>query len=342
MTSSTVTLASGHKMPLVGFGLWKVPADKASDIVYNVSNPPKSTARILITPQAIKVGYRLFDGAYDYQNEKQAGEGIKRAISEGIVKRSEIFVTTKLWNNYHRHDHAIKMMKAQNDAWGLDYIDLFLIHFPVALPFIEPDTLRYPGWWMDAEQKTIETDKVPISETWKSLEEIVDAGIAKSIGISNAQAQTIYDIQSYAKHPISSLQIEHHPYLVQPDMIELAQENKIVVTAYSSFGPQSFLELPPAFRKRTEGLPLPLELDEIKKIGSRVGKTPAQVLLRWATQRNIAVIPKSNNVDRLKQNLEVTDFDLSKEEIETISNLDKGLRFNDPGFYLHKPLRIFA
>ena len=197
---------------------------------------------------------------------------------------------------------------------------------------------------MDAEHKTIETAKVPIRETWEALEEAVDAGFARSIGISNAQAQTIYDIQTYAHHPISSLQVEHHPYLVQPELVELAQENNFVITAYSSFGPQSFLELPPAFRARAKDVPLLFDVDVVKNAAARVGKTPAQVLLRWATQRNIAVIPKSNNVDRLKQNLEVgaASFDLTKEEIDGISRLDKGLRFNDPGFYLHKPLRIFA
>jgi len=326
MTVQTVTLASGHKMPLVGFGLWKVPADKAADIVYN----------------AIKVGYRLFDGAYDYQNEKEAGQGIKRAIDEGLVKREDIFVTTKLWNNYHSREHALEMAEAQNKAWGLGYIDLYLIHFPIALKYIEPEKLRYPGWWLDAEQKTIETAPVPIQETWKALEEVVDRGIARSIGISNAQAQTVYDIQTYARHPISSLQIEHHPYLVQPDLVALAQEQGIVVTGYSSFGPQSFLELPPAFRLRPESCPKLFDVDVVQKAAKRVGKTPAQVLLRWATQRGVAVIPKSNNVDRLKQNLEVTDFDLTDDEIKAVSALDKGLRFNDPGFYLHKPLRIFA
>ncbi|KIW15988.1 hypothetical protein PV08_06039 [Exophiala spinifera] len=326
MSVENVTLASGHKMPLVGFGLWKVPADKAADIVYN----------------AIKQGYRLFDGAYDYQNEKEAGEGIKRAIDEGLVKREDIFVTTKLWNNYHKREHALQMAKAQNEAWGLGYIDLYLIHFPIALPYIEPEKLRYPGWWMDAEQKTIETARVPLHETWQALEEVVDAGIAKSIGVSNAQGQTIYDIMAYARHPISSLQIEHHPYLVQPSLTDLARENKIVVTAYSSFGPQSFLELPPAFRERPQQVPLLFEAEPVKKAAERTGKTPAQVLLRWSTQRHIAVIPKSNNVGRLQQNLEVTNFDLTDDEIKAISALDQGLRFNDPGFYLHKPLRIFA
>ncbi|KAJ9623851.1 hypothetical protein H2204_011037 [Knufia peltigerae] len=321
-------LASGHQMPLVGFGLWKVPADKAADIVYN----------------AIKVGYRLFDGAYDYQNEKEAGQGIRRAIEDGLVKRDEIFVTTKLWNNYHQKDHAVQMAKAQNEAWGLGYIDLYLIHFPVALKYIEPEKLRYPAWWTDAEHKAIETAPIPLQDTWQALEEVVDLGITKSIGISNAQAQTLYDIQRYARHPISSLQIEHHPYLVQPELVELAREENIAITAYSSFGPQSFLELPPAFRARAKDVPLLFDVDIVREAAARVGKTPAQVLLRWATQRDIAVIPKSNDATRLRQNLEVGNdsFTLTSDEIKSIGALDKGLRFNDPGFYLDKPLRIFA
>ncbi|KIW97855.1 uncharacterized protein Z519_01439 [Cladophialophora bantiana CBS 173.52] len=328
MTSDTVTLASGHEMPLVGFGLWKVPAEKAADIVYH----------------AIKVGYRLFDGAYDYQNEKEAGEGIRRAISEGLVRREDIFVTTKLWNNYHQREHALAMAKAQNEAWGLGYIDLYLIHFPIALKYIEPEKLRYPAWWMDPEHTSIERANVPIQETWQALEEVVEQGIVKSIGISNAQAQTLYDIQTYCRYPISSLQIEHHPYLVQQELVELAQEEKIVITAYSSFGPQSFLELPSAFRERAKDTPLLFDVDVVKNAAARTSKTPAQVLLRWATQRKIAVIPKSNHIDRLRQNLEGGEgsFDLTEQEIKAISALDRGLRFNDPGFYLHKPLRIFA
>jgi D-xylose reductase len=326
MGAQTKTLASGQEMPLVGFGLWKVPTESCADIVYN----------------AIKVGYRLFDGAYDYQNEKEAGDGIRRAIKEGIVKREDIFVTTKLWNNYHRKEHAEAMAKAQNEAWGLGYIDLYLIHFPCALKFIEPEKRRYPAWWMD-DAGTVETDKVPIRETWEALEATVDSGIAKSIGISNASAQLLYDMQTYARHPISALQIEHHPYLVQPELIQMAQENNISVTAYSSFGPQSFLELPPAFRVRAKDVTLLFEAPAVKAASSRLGKSPAQVLLRWATQRDIAVIPKSNNVSRLKQNLDVLDFELEEDEIKAISGLDKGLRFNDPGFYLaNHPIRIFA
>lgn len=118
---------------------------------------------------------------------------------------------------------------------------------------------------MDAEHKVIETAPIPLQETWQALEEVVDMGIAKSIGISNAQAQTLYDIQRYARHPISSLQIEHHPYLVQPELVELAQEENIAITAYSSFGPQSFLELPAAFRARAKDVSLLFDVDAVKK-----------------------------------------------------------------------------
>jgi D-xylose reductase len=150
-------------------------------------------------------------------------------------------------------------------------------------------------------------------------------------------------MQAYARHPISSLQIEHHPYLVQPELVQMAQENNIKITAYSSFGLQSFLELPEAFRKRAKDVTLLFDNADVKAAGRRLGVTPAQVLLRWATQRDIAVIPKSNNINRLKQNLDVLNFDLEPGETQKFSGLDMGLRFNDPGFYLQNcPVRIFA
>ncbi|KAJ5978789.1 hypothetical protein N7501_002131 [Penicillium viridicatum] len=317
MPKSTITIASGKEMPLVGFGLWKVPKETAADTVYN----------------AIKAGYRLFDGAYDYQNEKEAGEGIQRAIADGLVTRAEIFITTKLWNNYHRRKHAIEMAKKQNDSWGLGYIDLFLMHFPCALKYIDPTVREYPAWWMD-ETGTVTPDNVPIRETWEAMETLVDSGIAHSIGVSNFQAQSLYDIKTYARHPISALQIEHHPYLVQSELIQMAQENGIAVTAYSSFGPQSFVELPPAFSKRARGIPLLFEAGPVRVVAEKYGVSAARVLLRWATQRGIAVIPKSNDRTRLAENLDVLDFQMTDEEIEAISGLDRGLRFNDPGSYL--------
>lgn len=323
----SLKLASGYSIPQVGFGLWKVDRASTANVVYN----------------AIKVGYRHFDGAYDYQNEIEAGEGIRRAISDGLVTRKEIFITTKLWNNYHSKEHALEMAKLQNEKWGLDYIDLYLIHFPTALKYIDPEQLEFPAWWTEAERLNVETAKVPIRETWEAMEATVDLGIARSIGVSNFQAQAIYDIQTYNKHPISSLQIEHHPYLVQPELVQLAKENNIVVTAYSSYGPQSFLELPAKFSELAKDIGTLFENEVVTKIAEKHNQTPAAVLLRWSTQRGIVVIPKSSSQDRLAQNLNHTGFNLTQEDIEAINGLDRGLRFNDPGYYLpNHPLRIFA
>ncbi|KAI0399534.1 NAD(P)H-dependent D-xylose reductase [Xylaria palmicola] len=319
-------LASGYTMPLVGFGIWKVPRETCADQVYN----------------AIQIGYRYIDGAWDYQNSKEAGEGVRRAIAEGIVKREDLFITSKLWNNYHRREHALEMARRELDAWGLDYLDLFLIHFPIALEFIPFEQLRWPCFWTDAAQtKVARRVQVPVHETWRALEAMVKtpenpAGFVRSIGLSNFQAQLVADVASYARIPVSVLQIEHHPYLTQPQLIKFAQANGIAVTGYSSFGPQSFLELDNKDAVNVQSL---FEVDVVKSIAEKHGATPGQVLLRWSTQRNITVIPKSNNVDRLKQNLESVKFKLDDEDIEQISALNKGLRFNDPDAF---GFQIFA
>lgn len=170
----------------------------------------------------------------------------------------------------------------------------------------------------------------------------MDEGVARSIGVSNFSAQLLYDILTYARHPLSALQIEHHPYLTQQHLVQMAQENGIAVTAYSSFGPQSFLELSADWGKRSVGVPSLFEAEPVVKAASNHGVTPSQVLLRWATQRGVAVIPKSNNKARLEQNLDQS-FDLTLKELESISALDQGLRMNDPGLNMDvHPLRIFA
>lgn len=135
------------------------------------------------------------------------------------------------------------------------------------------------------ETGTVTPDNVPIRETWEAMETLVDSGIAHSIGVSNFQAQSLYDIKTYARHPISALQIEHHPYLVQPELIQMVQENGIAVTAYSSFGPQSFVELPPAFSMRARGIPLLFEAAPVRVVAEKYGVSAARILLRWATQR---------------------------------------------------------
>ncbi|KAK9325201.1 NADP-dependent oxidoreductase domain-containing protein [Lipomyces orientalis] len=313
---------SGQQMPLVGFGLWKVPQETCADTVYN----------------AIKVGYRLFDGAQDYGNEKEAGDGVRRAIADGLVKREDLFITSKLWNTFHSKKHVLEMTKKSLADWGLDYFDLWLIHFPIAQKYVDPAVRYPPNFFSGTDNGTMEFEDVPIAETWAEMEKAVEIGYAKNIGISNFCGALIIDLLRYAKIPPAVLQIEHHPYLTQPQLIALAEQRGIAVTAYSSFGPQSFLELGHPVAQKVGLL---LEADFITSIANAHGKTPAQVLLRWATQRSIAVIPKSNSPQRLAENLNHVDFDLTPDEIDKISGLNIGLRFNDPADWPGK-IYIFA
>lgn len=308
-SSGTIKLNSGYEMPLVGFGLWKVNNDTCADQVYN----------------AIKAGYRCFDGACDYGNETESGQGVSRAIEDGLVKRSDLFLVSKLWNSFHDGPRVEPICKKQLQDWGIDYFDLFIMHFPVSLKYVDP-SVRYPPGFTDENDK-VTPGKASIQETWQAMEALVDKGLCRSIGVSNFRGVLLMDLLRYARIRPATLQIEHHPYLMQEGLVKYAQDEGIAVTAYSSFGPQSFLELN---MKQAKDTPLLLEHPSIKKIAEGKGKTPAQVLLRWATQRGVAVIPKSNNPGRLAQNLDVLGFELSEGDMGEIKSIDKGLRFNDP------------
>jgi len=319
MVAPTIKLNNGHQMPLVGFGLWKVNNDTCADQVYN----------------AIKTGYRLFDGACDYGNEVEAGQGVARAIKDGLVKREDLFIVSKLWNSFHDGDKVEPICRRQLKDWGIDYFDLYIMHFPISLKYVDP-SIRYPPGWESEDGKTVVAGNAPIHETYTAMEKLVEKGLTKSLGISNFNGSLLMDLLRYAKIVPATLQIEHHPYLVQQQLIDYANNSSIAVTGYSSFGPLSFIETD---HTRAKNTPLLFDNPVIKTIAEKHQKTPAQILLRWATQRNVAVIPKSNNKARLAQNLDVTSFDLSDSEIEQITSLDQGLRFNDPASY---NLPIFA
>lgn len=310
MTSqSYVTLNNGIKIPQIGFGCWKVNKETAAEQIY----------------EAIKVGYRLFDGAIDYGNEVEIGKGIKRAIDEGLVKREDLTIVSKLWNSYHAPEHVeLAINKVLNDL-NLDYLDIFYIHFPIAQKFVPIEEKYPPGFYCGPNGW--EFEDIPISVTWNAMEKLVNNGKVKSIGISNFNGALIQDLLRSAKIKPQLLQIEHHPYLVQPRLIKYAQDNNIAVVAYSSFGPQSFIELNSPKAKNAVSL---FQTPLIKSIASKHKVSTSKVLLRWATQRNILIIPKSNKKERLIENFNINDFDLTAEEIEKISELDIGLRFNDP------------
>ncbi|KAF7732822.1 NAD(P)H-dependent D-xylose reductase (XR) [Apophysomyces ossiformis] len=317
---SHITLNRTHDlMPKVGYGLWKIPNEDAEEAVYN----------------AIKIGYRLLDGAAVYGNEVEVGRGIKKAISEGIVKREDLFarnshrklnaVVTKLWNNFHHKDRVRPAFDRQLKDLGLDYVDLYLIHFPVPLAYVNDNTL---GW---ADEKTNELiiENSPIQDTWRELEKLVDAKLARNIGISNFNVQTILDLLTYCKYKPAVLQVELHPYLQQPRLVKWVQAQGIAVMAYSSFGPVSYLEM----TEEAKSTPPLLENKVIVAIANKHNKTPSQVLLRWSVQKDVIVIPKSLNPDRMRNNLDVLDWSLDEEDLKEIAGLDQKLRFNDTVSY---------
>ncbi|KAI0094368.1 Aldo/keto reductase [Irpex rosettiformis] len=320
MSSPVITLKrTGAKMPAIGFGTWKVPNEQAADTVYN----------------AIKAGYRLFDGAADYGNEKECGDGIRRAIQDGIVTREEIWVTTKIWNSFHKREHLLEVAKHQSSLWGLDYIDLLLVHFPCTLEHI-PIATRFPPGWHGLDGQCHPVRNIPYQETWGAMEELVDSGLAKNIGISNVSGSLLNDILSYAKYDPQVNQVEIHPYLTQEGLIELCKYHGIAITAYCSFGPASWAEL--NMHGHVESL---FEHQSIKSVAQEVGKTEAQVLLRWALQQGLAVIPKSNNPIRLAQNFQVSQFELTEAQMKAISALNRNYRMNDPQS-IHISLGIFS
>ncbi|KAI8393483.1 4-dihydromethyltrisporate dehydrogenase [Radiomyces spectabilis] len=301
---------TGDKMPLVGFGCWKVSKDDVENTIY----------------AAVKAGYRLFDGACDYGNEAEVGRGLKKAIQDGLVKRQELFVVSKLWNTFHSKDHVRSAAEKQLKDWNLEYFDLYLVHFPVPLKYVDPKDKYPPSWYQPNNEDSLEFERSPMHETWREMEKLVDDGLARNIGISNFNVQSVLDLLSYCRIKPATLQVEIHPYLPQKRLVEWVQSQGIQVTAYSSFGPGSYSGMSEA-GKTTQPL---LSHDKIKAIADKYKVSTGQVLLRWAIERGIAVIPKSEHEERLKSNRDVFSWSLDKEDQKEIDSLSCGLRFNNP------------
>ncbi|KAI7860165.1 xylose reductase [Circinella umbellata] len=311
MTVEYITLTgSQQKMPMIGFGCWKIDPNDGAETIYN----------------AIKVGYRLIDSASNYKNEKAIGRGINKAIEEGIVKREDLFITTKLWSTYHKKEHVRPALEKQLQDLGLDYVDMFLVHFPLPLKHV-PIEEKYPPGWYQIGEETITLDRAPMHECWGAMEKLVEAGLTKNIGVSNFNVQLLMDMLTYANIKPSLLQVELHPYLQQEHLVNWVQQQGIAVTAYSSFGPTSFVSTGSKRAKSVEPL---FENPTVKDIAAKYNRAPSQVALRWSLERNVAVVPKSLNIDRMKMNLEALNWKMDDEDVQAINQLDMGLRFNDP------------
>ncbi|MDP5032270.1 MAG: aldo/keto reductase [Paraglaciecola sp.] len=309
-------------MPKVGFGLWKISKETCADAVYN----------------AIKAGYRHLDSASDYGNEVEVGNGIKRAIDDGLCRRDELWITSKLWNTFHHKEHVEPAIRRSLQDLQLEYLDLYLIHFPIAQPYVDFDDRYPPEWIFDprAAEPRMETAPVPLHETWQAMEALVEAGLTTQIGVCNYNTGLLHDLMSYATIKPAVLQVESHPYLTQQRLMKLASNYGIQVTAFSPLGALSYLELDMAGAKESV-----LEQDVVKAAAKRIGKTPAQIVLRWGVQRGNAIIPKTSRPERLAENLAIFDFELSETEMTAIDALNCNRRFNDPGQFCEAAFNTF-
>lgn len=326
----TVTLRSGAVMPAVGLGTWKAETGVVGTAV----------------TEAIKRGYRHIDCACDYGNEGEVGAGIKAAIDAGICTREELWVTSKLWNTYHAAEHVEMACRRTLSDLGLDYLDLYLIHFPIATKFV-PFEKRYPPEWIydpdsanPEERKMILAD-IPVSETWGAMESLKDKGLAREIGVSNHNCQTMMDMLKWCKYPPAVNQVEIHPFNAQDSFVRFCKDHGIIVTGFSPLGAASYSWLDKGVQQTV------LTDPTLAKIATAHGKSVAQVCLRWQVQRGLTVVPKSVNPGRMTENLQVSGWELTDDDMAAILALDKRLRYNDPadftkGFGLPNGYPIYA
>ncbi len=316
------SISDNASIPALGLGTWKSSNGQVSQAV----------------SKAIEIGYRHIDCASIYQNQKEIGTALTGTISSGQVKRDDLWITSKLWNNAHAKKHVQPALERTLKDLQLDYLDLYLIHFPIAQPYVAFED-RYPaGWFLDPDaiEPKMELAKVPLHLTWEAMEQQHDAGLTHRIGVCNYNTALIGDLLSYARIKPSMLQIESHPYLTQEKLIRLCQLNDISVTAFSPLGALSYLELDMAAKEESV-----LEQPSVVNAAKRLNRTPAQVVLRWGIQRGTAIIPKTSKESRMIENASLFDFELNAEEMSQISALNRNRRFNDPGDFCEAAFNRF-
>ncbi|MDF1824971.1 MAG: aldo/keto reductase [Verrucomicrobiales bacterium] len=319
----TLATYDGGQIPAIGLGTWKIPDEVLPTLI----------------PDAVKVGYRHFDCACDYGNEPAVGQGIKNAIEQGLCSRDELWITSKLWNTYHEPEHVRAACERSLADLGVEQLDLYLIHFPIPLAYVPFEERYPPGWFFDPEAKdpSMKCIEVPYSETWKAMEELVDAGLTKRIGVCNLGTAMLRDLKSYARIQPAVNQVEMHPYLTQENLHRFCEGADIAVTAFSPFGASSYVPL--SMADANESL---FDDPVISEIASAHGKSVGQIALRWAVQRGTAAIPKTQTVAHLKENLDIYDFELSDAEMLTIDQMNRDRRFNDPAEFCEAAFNTYC
>jgi diketogulonate reductase-like aldo/keto reductase len=298
------------KMPLNN-GLGAIPALGFGTLI------PDPVATRIATRAALEAGFRLLDASERYRNEKEVGEAMREVFDVGKIKREEVFIATKLWNNNHRPERVKPAFEASLSRLQLDYVDLYLIHTPFAF---QPGDEQDPR---DANGNVIYDKGVTLLDTWRALEGLVDEGKCKAIGLSDVSLDQTKEIFEAGRIKPAVVHVESHPYLPQWDLLDYCRTNGIVLQAFAALGHSSEPRL--------------LEDPIITAVARRVNKAPAQVLLAWAIQRGTALLTTSKSPSRIKENFEVST--LPEEAVREISEgIKVRVRFNTvvetgvPGF----------
>jgi alcohol dehydrogenase (NADP+) len=277
---------------------------------------PDAAVTITATTAALEAGFRHFDCAERYLNEREVGRALEAGLAAGGIAREDLFVTTKLWNTNHRPERVEPAFHASLDRLRLNYLDLYLIHTPFAF---QPGEEQDPR---DQNGDIVYDRDVTLLDTWRALESLVDGGRCRAIGLSDINLAGLLPIYESARIKPAVVQVESHPYLPETELLEFCREKGIVLLAFAPLG---------------HGMrPGPLEDPVVLAIAARVGKTPAQVLLAWAVQRGTALLTTPRSADRARENFNISA--LPDDAFDEINRIEIRQRLNDvvntgsPGF----------